>query len=338
MSVFLVFWEISCIFISMKTGIYKIENVVNRKLYIGSTATMGFQRRWWAHRKQLRKNKHPNQHLQHAWNQYGEQTFCFKIIEKCAPDQCIIREQYYIDTLRPQYNILQVAGSVIGYRHTPLSKQKIGNASRGKNNAGYLGEYVFYNPHYGYFTGGLAELWRKFGLQKSISYRLRCGELDKSHGWIYVGKSGIRLPENIDDFYYKRIHNHRHIYSFYHKTKGIFTGVIPDFMKKNNIEHQNQSTISSLIRGKRKMAWGWIFVGEGRKRIPKNINFMYNEAIKQNSKANSRMNNNYMFVTNDHTFTGTIRQFTEKYNLNDTCVRRLVAGGRTQYRGWTIKS
>jgi hypothetical protein len=40
-----------------------------------------------------------------------------EILEYCEPKDVIAREQYYIVTLNPQYNILQTAGSSLGYKH-----------------------------------------------------------------------------------------------------------------------------------------------------------------------------------------------------------------------------
>ncbi len=34
-------------------------------------------------------------------------------------NEVLSREQYYIDLLKPEYNILQKAGSSLGYKHTP---------------------------------------------------------------------------------------------------------------------------------------------------------------------------------------------------------------------------
>ena len=61
-------------------GIYKITNIVNGFVYIGQT-TQGFQKRYWMHQWHLRKGKHDNQHLQNAWNLYGENNFQFSVVE-----------------------------------------------------------------------------------------------------------------------------------------------------------------------------------------------------------------------------------------------------------------
>lgn len=95
------------------TGIYRIINTANQKVYIGSTAR-DFIDRWRDHKKRLRRNKHSNLHLQHAWNKYGENSFLFEALEECSKTDCLIREQFYLDTVKPEYNICKVAGNTLG--------------------------------------------------------------------------------------------------------------------------------------------------------------------------------------------------------------------------------
>lgn len=44
-----------------------------------------------------------------------------EILEFCDTDNLLKREQYYMDYLNPNYNIVETAGSTLGYRHTPES-------------------------------------------------------------------------------------------------------------------------------------------------------------------------------------------------------------------------
>lgn len=90
----------------MIKGIYKIVNLKNSKVYIGSTTN--FSRRKKEHFKRLKANNHGNPHLQHSYNKYKEESFIFEIIERT--EELIIREQYYIkqfNTMNPKvgYNI-----------------------------------------------------------------------------------------------------------------------------------------------------------------------------------------------------------------------------------------
>jgi len=94
--------------------IYQILNKVNGKFYIGSTNN--FKRRKSSHLWPLRNNKHKCPYLQHAWNKYGEENFEFLILEQVEKlEDLVTIEQYYFDTLKPEYNILKIAGTSIGH-------------------------------------------------------------------------------------------------------------------------------------------------------------------------------------------------------------------------------
>lgn len=59
-------------------GIYKIENKVNGKVYIGKS--IDIERRWGEHITSLRNNSHYNWKLQNDWNKYGEDCFEFSVV------------------------------------------------------------------------------------------------------------------------------------------------------------------------------------------------------------------------------------------------------------------
>lgn len=119
-----------------KPGIYKIINTVNNHLYIGSSNNL--KRRKCQHFSRLKSGTHANKHLQSAYNKYGLNSFVFEIIEIVEGDlngltcKLLKQEQYWIDTLRPEYNILHIAGRPIGYHHTIEARQSISNTLKGK--------------------------------------------------------------------------------------------------------------------------------------------------------------------------------------------------------------
>ena len=57
---------------------------------------------------------------------YGYSNFSLQIIEYCDRKDILVREQYYLDLCKPEYNILKVAGSNLGYIHSEntLAKMK----------------------------------------------------------------------------------------------------------------------------------------------------------------------------------------------------------------------
>ena len=65
-----------------KSGIYKITNIINNKLYIGKSINL-FQRKS-QHFSKLRKNEHKNFKLQGSVNKYGIDNFKFEVLEYCT--------------------------------------------------------------------------------------------------------------------------------------------------------------------------------------------------------------------------------------------------------------
>lgn len=102
--------------------IYKITNLLDGHFYIGST--QNFIKRYYTHINHIRTNKQSCTLLVRAINKYKEENFTFEIIEECLPEQVFNREQYYLDTLCPQYNIAKVAGSNLGIKRTKEVKLK----------------------------------------------------------------------------------------------------------------------------------------------------------------------------------------------------------------------
>ena len=102
--------------IIMKSGIYKIENKITKYIYVGSSVNLSNRKS--RHFKDLEKNIHHSIILQRAVNKYKIENFEFIILEECDKKDLINREQYYLDTLQPLYNILPIAGSSLGCKQS----------------------------------------------------------------------------------------------------------------------------------------------------------------------------------------------------------------------------
>lgn len=101
--------------------IYKITSKINRKFYIGSA--VDFKDRVRCHIKGLRKKDHENQKLQNHYNKYGEDDLIFEIVENVENKKDLTeREQFYLDTLNPFFNICKIAGNCTGRK---LSEESI---------------------------------------------------------------------------------------------------------------------------------------------------------------------------------------------------------------------
>lgn len=120
-------------------GIYKIESIIKpNKIYIGSSINV--KDRIGRHKVDFRRNEHPNYKMQRHYNKYGLEDFIYTVIEECDKNEVIVREQYYIDTLNPLFNICKIAGSYKGVKQTKKTlKKREGRSSwnkglKGKDN------------------------------------------------------------------------------------------------------------------------------------------------------------------------------------------------------------
>lgn len=87
----------------MSAYIYGIKNKKNNLYYIGQTINKSTRK--WRHFDDLRKQTHPNKHLQNSFNKNGEENFLFEILEKVEDYSRIKeREDYWIEKLG-YYNI-----------------------------------------------------------------------------------------------------------------------------------------------------------------------------------------------------------------------------------------
>lgn len=80
---------------ALGAGVYLIYCHENEKAYVGSSNRVNI--RFNHHRCYLRANKHGNQHLQNAWNLYGEDAFSMGMLHPCNDGEQLLLEQYYLD-------------------------------------------------------------------------------------------------------------------------------------------------------------------------------------------------------------------------------------------------
>ena len=99
-----------------KAAVYRLVNNINNKTYIGSSVNCTNRFYKYFNLKYLTERRTPI-HL--ALLKYGYKNFTLEILEYCEEGvNPITREQYYFSKLKPEYNILEQAGSSLGYKHT----------------------------------------------------------------------------------------------------------------------------------------------------------------------------------------------------------------------------
>ena len=115
-------------------GIYKITNIVNNKIYVGSAINVS--NRIKSHKRLLKNNRHFNSHLQSSYNKYGLSYFRYEIIETTTYDVMLERETYWIETLKANnrefgYNKRLIASSNLGIKLSNETRKKLSDSHLG---------------------------------------------------------------------------------------------------------------------------------------------------------------------------------------------------------------
>lgn len=112
------------------SGIYIIRSLLDARCYVGSGANL--RMRFNGHRRSLRKGIHENPKLQNFYNKYGEVSLEWSVLEFCEKDQLIVREQFYLDTIKPWFNVHTVAKSPIGRVVSQETRKKLSIINTGR--------------------------------------------------------------------------------------------------------------------------------------------------------------------------------------------------------------
>nr|YP_009568491.1 hypothetical protein [Drechslerella brochopaga]QBL02571.1 hypothetical protein [Drechslerella brochopaga] len=118
-----------------KSGIYCWVNNNTGKRYIGSSINLGKRLMLYYNLNHLMKI---HMLIYKAILKYGHSKFIIEIIEYCTTADCLKREQYYLDYLKPEYNLAKDAQApMLGRNHSAETKEKMSGAKTGKNHPMY---------------------------------------------------------------------------------------------------------------------------------------------------------------------------------------------------------
>ena len=106
-----------------KSAVYRLVNKINGKTYIGSSTSLSNRLSIYYSLDTLKKVK-GSIIIYRALLKYGHSNFSLDILEYCESNVLIAREKYYIDLLKPEYNI-KIANSRQSSKDSEVTKTKM---------------------------------------------------------------------------------------------------------------------------------------------------------------------------------------------------------------------
>lgn len=111
----------------MTTGVFQILNELTQDAYVGGSVNV--EKRWI----DIRGGHNVPNKLYKAMHHYGKEHFRLSILQTCRVSQLRLQTTYWVGTLQPTLNGDHVGTwGMLGHQHTSDSKQRIGQANRGK--------------------------------------------------------------------------------------------------------------------------------------------------------------------------------------------------------------
>jgi group I intron endonuclease len=112
-----------------KSGIYMWTNLLTGDMYIGQSKDLSKRFRKYFTISYIKSKEELI--ISRALIKYGYINFSVSILEYCDICDLTVREQHYIDKFNPEYNILKIAGSSLGFKQSEETKLKISKALKG---------------------------------------------------------------------------------------------------------------------------------------------------------------------------------------------------------------
>lgn len=225
-------------------GIYIITNIINGKRYIGQSTDI--KRRFYEHRCISHES---NIHLKRALNKYGKENFKYEILELCAEEELDEREVYYINAVKPEYNVS--TGGQRSLRKYPDSVRAVISA-KSKEQWHRMTEEEKERRIKNNLTG---QGWNK-GISPSaeVKEKLRLANLGKKQSFETIEKRKETFRRKKDNGYIQTNNGHKK------KVVCVETGEVFESVKEAG-EHfsVNPSCITSVLKGRYKTCKGHHF-------------------------------------------------------------------------------
>ena len=228
----------------MSCGIYKIQNLINHKIYIGQSVNI-------EKRLSVHKSSKDNCYIHNAIQKYGIMNFDFSIVESCPKQELDEKEIYYIkkyNSLIPNgYNMTPGADKNTSYiTQIPVIQYSL----KGKKLAQYQ---------------SMSQAQRQTGIKTTHISQCCLGQIKQAGGYKWRKKNNNTIPIRKD--------LKKHISVLQYSLEGKFIKQYQTIVQAGKAINRNASCVSNACLGRTKTCAGfqWRYRNFNEKRIRKNI-------------------------------------------------------------------
>jgi group I intron endonuclease len=281
-------------------GIYLISMPqVSRLVYIGSAAQT-IRHRWRQHLSDLLARRHGNSLLQRAVNKYGVDKLQFEILELCATEEVLEREQdwlgrYEWDNL---FNLNPIAASRLGTKLSKEDRLKLAESHGGISSPKILKR--------------IAAEYRQGSSQVALAKKYK---VDRASIRNYLLRLGVCVRP--------RVSQHHAIVA---KVKNLYRQGLSSAKVAKEVEI-DQGTVIRILKD----AGAVRSVSEAQKIRAKSID------RRRYARAAGAHIDEFQHPKHG-TFQGYQFEFRRKFNLSETLVSQLCRGLRKEVNGWKLAS
>jgi group I intron endonuclease len=286
----------------MVSGIYKIECLGNKQVYVGLSCNIN--NRWSAHKSAARKNYHHSVYFQNSWNKYGEESFVFSILEECSQKQLSDREIFWWKTLKPKFNSANPGANPT---HTEEIREKISKA--------LSKEFTLYHPDRGIIEGwSLDKFARENNLDGGHLTKVIQGKR-RQYKQYFRSEEDYKTPEQLEIQRGKNIsQGKRKIWTAYDPNNEEISFVgLEEFCNENDL----CKTVFERVLSGRDPKTYFQHKGYSREKKPELI---------------SPEGQRYVI------YNGILKQISEEYDLDVSGLSKVIKGKNKQCKGWTLAS
>lgn len=113
-----------------KCGIYLWTNTKTNDQYVGRSINLGRRFSYYFNQESIKNAGFSL--ICRALVKYGYEEFKLEILEFCTVDEIVAKEQFWIEKLKPSYNLVTVVDGNYTYTHTAEAKEKMSNFQKAR--------------------------------------------------------------------------------------------------------------------------------------------------------------------------------------------------------------